>query len=53
LISIFAKSSGVEYFANILGVVLFTLSSVHCAERIVATTSSKGVLKAKLHFASG
>ena len=42
-----------EYLEKIKGVVWFTLSSVHCAERIVATKSSKGVLKFKLHFASG
>ena len=51
--SIFAKSSGVLYLQNIDGVVLFTLSSVHCAESITATTSSNGVSKSKLHVASG
>ena len=36
---IFVKSDDVGYFENNLWVTLFTLSSVHCAERIVATSS--------------
>ena len=38
---------------NKAGVVLFTRSSVHCAESITAIANSKGVSKFKLHFASG
>ena len=41
------------YFKNKAGVVLFTRSSVHCAESITAIANSKGVSKFKLHFASG
>ena len=51
--SILAKSSGVLYFAKIAGVVLFTLSSVHCADNITETTISKGVEKSKEQVASG
>lgn len=52
-ISKFTKSSGLLYFKNKAGVVLFTRSSVHCAESITAIANSKGVSKFKLHFASG
>ena len=41
------------YFKNKAGVVLFTRSSVHCAESMTAIANSKGVSKFKLHFASG
>ena len=51
--SIFAKSSIVLHFLKSIGVVLFTLSSVHWAESITATSKSKGLVKSKLHFASG
>ena len=37
-----AKAAGSGYFLNSSGVTMFTRSSVHCAERIVATSSSKG-----------
>ena len=36
-----------------VGVVRLTLSSVHWAESMTATTNSKGVLKSKLQVASG
>jgi CheY-like chemotaxis protein len=35
------------------GATMFTRTSVHCAERIVATRSSKGFLWSSAHFASG
>src|SRR5678815_1804151 len=38
-----AKSSGVGYLANRPGVTSFTRLSVHCAERIVATSNSQGL----------
>ena len=42
-----------RYLANSAGVTLFTRSSVHCAERMVATSSSSGVEKASEQRASG
>ena len=41
----FAKSSTVLHFLKRAGVVRFTLSSVHCADSITATTNSKGFEK--------
>ena len=38
-----AKSFGVGYLANNPGVTSLTRLSVHCAERIVATSSSQGL----------
>ncbi len=35
-----ARSWGVGYFAKSTGVTMFTRSSVHCADRIVAARSS-------------
>ena len=48
-----AKAAALRYFANSAGVTLFTRSSVHCAERIVATSSSSGVAKSREQRASG
>ena len=39
-----ARSAGVGYFANSAGVTMLTRSSVVCAERIVATSSSNALL---------
>ena len=52
-ISALAKSWGVSNLAKSDGVVLFTLSSVHWADKHTATSISKGVEKSRLHFASG
>jgi hypothetical protein len=41
--SAYACAAG--YFANSVGVTLLTVTSVVCADRIVATSSSSGVLK--------
>ena len=38
-----ARSSGVGYRANSAGVTMFTRTSVVCADRIVAVSSSKGL----------
>jgi len=38
-----ARSDAVGYRANTAGTTLLTISSVHCAERIVAISSSNGV----------
>ena len=38
-----AKSAGVGYFANSPGVTSLTRLSVHCADRIVATSNSHGL----------
>ena len=37
----FASACAVGYFLNSAGVTMFTPASVDCAERIVATSSSK------------
>ena len=42
-------SSGVLWFLNKSPVTIFTLTSVHCAERMVAISNSKGLLKSKPH----
>src|SRR5260370_42219937 len=38
-----AKAAGVGYFLNNSGVTLLTVASVHCAERIVATSNSQAL----------
>ena len=48
-----AKSSGVGYFRNSPGVTSFTRLSVHCAERIVATSNSHGFRCNSAHSAFG
>ena len=48
-----AKSCGVGYFRNSSGVTLFTLSSVHWAERIVATSNWKAFSCRRAHCAWG
>ena len=48
-----AKASGVGKRSNSGGVTRLTRSSVHCAERIVATSSSHGVRNVSEHLASG
>jgi hypothetical protein len=37
-------ASGVGYFLNSMGVTVLTIASVDCADRIVATTHSSGVV---------
>ena len=39
-----AKCSGVGYFLKRIGVTMFTRTSVHCAERMVATSNSHALL---------
>jgi hypothetical protein len=39
-----ANAASVGYFAKITGVTMLTRASVHCAERIVATSSSHALL---------
>ena len=39
-----AKASGVGYFWKSTGVTMLTRTSVHCAERMVATSSSQALL---------
>ncbi len=41
--SAYAFASG--YFANSVGVTLLTITSVVCADRMVATSNSSGVVK--------
>src|SRR3989344_3469782 len=48
-----AKSLGVLYFLNSVAVSLFTALSVHCAERMTATTNWYGVLYSSSLFGSG
>src|SRR5262245_62876007 len=48
-----ANAAAVGYFLNKAGVTMFTRTSVHCAERIVAIRSSSGLLKPRAHRASG
>src|ERR1700730_7177290 len=48
-----AKSSGVGYLANNPGVTALTRLSVHCAERMVATSNSQGLLWCSAHVAAG
>jgi len=48
-----ARSAGVGYFANSVGVTMLTRSSVHCAERIVAQRSSYALLWVSAQCASG
>src|ERR1700677_2196295 len=48
-----AKSGGVGYLANRPGVTRFTRLSVHCAERIVATSNSHGLRCTNAHVALG
>src|SRR3954468_22311265 len=48
-----ASAAGVEYFLNRSCVTMFTRSSVHCAERIVAISSSNGVSCTRAQVASG
>ena len=45
--------AGVGYRANSAGVTLFTISSVHWADRIVATSSWNGIRATSAHSASG
>src|SRR5262245_914919 len=47
-----ARAAGEEYLANRSLVTMFTRSSVHWAERIVAISSSKGVSWTSAHSAS-
>src|SRR5262245_11209392 len=51
--SALAQSCARWYRRNRSAVTTFTRSSVHCAERIVATRSSSGVLKRRARAASG
>src|ERR671935_199956 len=48
-----ASSRAVGYLRKSSGVTMFTRSSVHCAERIVATSSSNGVRNSSAMVASG
>ena len=48
-----AKSPRVGYLANSPGVTSLTRLSVHCAERIVATSNSHGLRCSKAQVASG
>src|SRR5262245_60319943 len=48
-----AKSAGVGYFANNPGVTRFTLLSVHCADRMVATNNSHGLWWMSAQVTSG
>ena len=48
-----AKSCGVGYLANRPGVTSLTRLSVHCAERMVATSNSQGLLWCSAQVASG
>lgn len=48
-----AIAAGVGYVANSRGVTIFTRSSVHCAERIVAERSSNGFRKSSAQVATG
>ena len=49
----FAKSAAERYFLNNSAVTMFTRLSVHCAERIVATSNSSGLEKFSSQCASG
>ena len=53
LIGTAASAAGVEYLANSSFVTMFTRSSVHWAERIVAISSSNGVSWTSAHSAAG
>src|SRR2546423_4132931 len=48
-----ANAAASVYFANSAGVTLFTRSSVHWADSIVAARSWSGVRKPRAHLASG
>src|SRR3989442_170992 len=48
-----AKSAGVGYLANSPGVTSLTRLSVHCAERMVATSNSQGVRCVSAQVTSG
>jgi hypothetical protein len=48
-----ASAAGVGYVANSFGVTMLTRLSVHCALRIVATSSWNGVSKSSEHLAPG
>src|SRR5262249_38365540 len=52
-VSTAAKSAGVGYLANSPGVTSLTRLSVHCAERIVATSSSQGLRCVSAQVTSG
>ena len=47
------SAAGVEYLANNSLVTMFTRTSVHCAERIVAISSSNGESWTSAHSTSG
>src|SRR5689334_6013184 len=48
-----ARSAGVGYFANSVGVTMLTRSSVHCADRIVAQSNSNALVWLSAQCASG
>ena len=48
-----AIAAGVGYLSNNWGVTMLTRTSVHWADRIVATSSSKALWWSNAHVASG
>src|SRR3954469_21986911 len=48
-----AKCCGVGYFLKMAGVTMFTRASVHCADRMVATSSSQALRCVSAHCTFG